>query len=105
MSFIMIMSNCPDQRTAREIAENLIDKKLAACVNIQPAGLSIYRWQGRVESAEEHLLLIKTLEDHYPKVETMIKKLHPYELPEIIAVPITSGLPDYLSWLNMDITE
>ncbi len=105
MSFVLIMNTCPDLKTARQIAENLINEKLAACVNIMPAGLSVYRWQGKVESAEENLLLIKTHEDKYPEVETMIQKLHPYELPEIIAVPITRGLPDYLSWLNMEITE
>ena len=103
MSFVLIMNTCPDQKTARKIAENLINEKLAACVNIMPAGLSVYRWQGKVESAEENLLLIKTHENHYPKVETMIQNLHPYELPEIIVVPITSGLPDYLSWISENV--
>ncbi len=105
MSFVLIMNTCPDPKTAGHIAEKLVHNKLAACVHIQPAGLSIYRWQGKIESTEENLLLIKSHEDKYPEVEKMIQKLHPYELPEIIAVPITKGLPDYLSWLNMDMTE
>ena len=98
------MSTCPDQKTARKIAENLIDAELAACVNILPAGLSIYRWQGKVESAEENLLLIKTYKNNYSQVETMIQNLHPYELPEIIAVPITTGSPEYLGWLSENVS-
>lgn len=96
------MNTCPDQKTAKEVAENLIKNNLAACVNILPKALSVYRWEGEIESAEEFLLLIKTREDRFPQVEKMIKKLHPYELPEIIAVPVTQGSPDYLNWLDQN---
>lgn len=99
------MNTCPDKTVAIEIAEKLLGAKLAACVNIMPAGMSIYRWKGNIETAEEVILLIKTHEDKYPQVETMIQKLHPYELPEIVAVPIVNGSSDYLGWLseNMDL--
>jgi len=103
MTFVIIFNSCPDLVTAKRIADALVDANLAACVHILPAGFSVYRWQGQIESAEEHLLSIKTHEDQYPKIETMIQKHHPYELPEIIAVPITSGLPDYLNWLHTEI--
>ncbi len=105
MSFVIVINTCPDQKSARTIAENLVEANLAACVNIMPAGVSVYRWQGKIETETEHLLLIKTREDHYSKVETMIQKLHPYELPEIIAVPITSGSPEYLGWLSQNINH
>jgi len=105
MSFVIIQNSCPDQKTARMIAENLVEAELAACVNILPAGLSIYHWQGKLEFTNEHLLLIKTHEDKYPEIETMIQKLHPYELPEIIAVTITSGSPEYLGWLSQNVNH
>lgn len=100
VSYILILNTCPDQQTARNIADALVEADQAACVNILPAGLSIYRWQGKIESAEEHLLIIKTHEEHYPHIETVIQNLHPYELPEIIAVPVIKGLPDYLTWIG-----
>lgn len=105
MSFTLILNTCPDQNTAMQIAESLVRDNLAACVNILPAGLSVYRWQGKIESAEEHLLIIKTHSDLYTKVEQSILQLHPYELPEIIAVPITRGLPAYLDWLAENVNQ
>ncbi len=100
MSFLIVMNTCPNKNVAIEIAEKLINTNLTACVNIMPAGMSIYRWEGKVETAEEVLLLIKTHENKYSQVETTIQKLHPYELPEIVAVPIVKGSSDYLDWLS-----
>ncbi len=74
-------------------------------MNILPKGLSVYRWQGKVESTEENLLLIKTHQDQFSQVETVIQSLHPYELPEIIAVPVTSGSSDYLGWLSQSLDQ
>ena len=96
----IILCTCPDQDTAGKIARLLVSDGLAACVNILPGLSSIYLWQGQIESAQEHLLLIKANKDRYQAIETSIKIHHPYELPEIIAVPIENGLPEYLHWID-----
>ena len=94
------MNTCPDAETAERLARTLLDRKLAACINILPGVKSLYTWKGASESAEEFLLLIKTLSNAYQAVEQAILELHPYELPEIIAVPIAAGLPGYLAWVT-----
>ncbi len=96
----IVLNTCPDEETAREIASLLIEQQLAACVNIIPAIESVYRWQDKVEFATEYLLIIKTQSDCYTELENTIQTLHPYELPEIVAVPIEAGLPAYLDWIN-----
>ena len=96
----IILCTCPDKDTAEKIARLLVNDKLAACVNILPNITSIYLRQKQIESAQEHLLLIKANIDSYQAIETTIKRRHPYELPEIIAVPIENGLPEYLHWIN-----
>jgi periplasmic divalent cation tolerance protein len=96
----LVLCNCPDGQTAEAIAHRLVQERLAACVNILPQVKSIYRWQGIVENAQEHTLLIKTTTANYPLLQTVITELHPYEIPEIIAFPITQGLPAYLDWIN-----
>lgn len=96
----IIYCTCPDFETADKIARHLVTSKLAACVNILPSVTSVYEWQGQIETAQEHLLLIKTSHIHYSTIEAEIKRLHPYELPEVIAVAIEQGLPDYLKWIN-----
>ncbi len=97
---LLILSTCPDKNCAEKIARNLVDKGLAACVNISPQVTSVYSWQGKTESAEEVLLLIKTSARRYAQVQQAVRSLHPYELPEIIAVPVTQGLPEYLDWVD-----
>ncbi len=82
------------------LAEALTDQRLAACVNILGACTSVYRWQGTVESTEEIPVLIKTQRQHFERVEQLIKLMHPYELPEVIMVPISGGLPAYLQWIS-----
>lgn len=96
----IILCTCPDHQTAETIARLLVERNLAACVNILPGLTSYYRWQGQIESAQELLLLIKTNSGRYPAVETAILENHPYELPEIIAIPVDQGLPDYLHWID-----
>ncbi|WP_292995514.1 divalent-cation tolerance protein CutA [Nitrosomonas sp.] len=93
------MTNFPDKKGAVALAEALIDQHLAACVNVLSPCASIYHWQGKVESADEIPVLIKTLRQHYDQVEQLIKMMHPYELPEVIMVPILNGLPAYLQWI------
>lgn len=96
----LILSTCPDTEVAGRIADTLVDQKLAACVNLVPGLRSVYRWQGQRERAEEVLLIIKSRTQDYSAVENALRALHPYELPEIIAVPISAGLPAYLAWLG-----
>ncbi|MDO8895230.1 divalent-cation tolerance protein CutA [Nitrosomonas sp.] len=93
------MTNFPDKKGAVALVEVLIDQHLAACVNVLSPCTSIYRWQGTVESVDEIPILIKTLRQHYDQVEQLIKIMHPYELPEVIMVPILNGLPAYLQWI------
>jgi periplasmic divalent cation tolerance protein len=90
----------PDQDTATRIAEALVEQRLAACVNIIPAVQSVYRWQGAIERDEEVLLIFKTSDHVWQQLEDAVLALHPYELPEIIAVPIHTGQADYLKWID-----
>ena len=99
METLLVITNCTDEAVANAIALALVEEKLAACVNILPRVQSIYRWQGAVESATEVPLLIKTTAGRYGELETAIRELHPYDVPEIIALPIAQGLPAYLDWL------
>lgn len=99
MEPLLIITNCPDEEVANAIALALVEEKLAACVNLLPRVQSVYRWQGEVESASEIPLLIKSTAACYEAIENRIRALHPYEIPEIIAVPISRGLPNYLNWL------
>lgn len=99
METLLVITNCPDEETANAIALAVVEEKLAACVNILPRVQSIYRWQGSVESAAEIPLLIKATTRNYPALEARIKALHPYDVPEIIALPIARGLPAYLNWV------
>ena len=92
--------SCPDASIAEEIARTLVNEGLAACVHCLPSGLSIYRWQGQIEQTRECTLLIKAPAVNYPALEARIRALHPYELPEVIAVPLSAGLPEYLDWIR-----
>lgn len=99
MEPLLLLTNCPDEAVANAIALALVEERLAACVNLLPRVQSVYRWQGAVESASEIPLLIKTTAACYAALEARIRELHPYEVPEIIAIPISHGLPAYLNWL------
>ncbi|MGD0958265.1 MAG: divalent-cation tolerance protein CutA [Methylomonas sp.] len=96
----LILCSCPDQTCAERIANALIQAKLAACVNILPGVVSVYSWQDQVETAQEHLLLIKSRIDLFAAIETAITAIHPYQIPEIIAVDIERGAADYLKWID-----
>ena len=93
---------CPDNETAGIIANTLVDKRLAACVNILPNVRSVYRWQGARATSDEWLLIIKSAVIIFPQLQAAILELHPYELPEIVAVPVTGGLPGYLDWIGRE---
>lgn len=96
---LICFCTCPDAGTAERIANALVDERLAACVNILPGLRSIYRWRDRVETADEVLLLAKTSAVAYPALQDRLRALHPYELPELLAVESASGLPEYLLWV------
>lgn len=96
---MLVVTNLPDRAAAEALAEKLVAGRLAACVNVLAPCLSVYRWQGEVERAEEVPLLIKTPAALYGKVEQTIRECHPYELPEIVAIPLVAGLPAYLAWV------
>jgi len=99
MGSLLVITNLPDQAAAEALARMLVDQRVAACVNVLAPCRSVYRWQNAVETAVEVPLLIKTSAERYTDLEAAIRAAHPYELPEIIAVPIERGLPDYLAWV------
>ncbi len=96
---LLVLTNLPDAQAAAKLAAHLVGAQLAACVNILAPCRSIYRWHGATEEATEVPLLAKTTAARYPALEAAIRQRHPYELPEIVAVPIARGLPDYLAWV------
>lgn len=97
-SVLMVFVTCP-QSAAAQLAETLVQERLAACVNLLPGLRSVYRWQGRIESADECLLIAKTTAARYAELEAALRRLHPYELPEIIALDVARGWPAYLQWV------
>lgn len=97
---LLVITTMPDQASAERLADSLVSRGLAACVNIGAPVTSVYRWDGALRHDREHLLTIKTSRGRYPALEQAIVEQHPYELPEVIAVPITAGLPDYLAWIE-----
>ncbi|MDH5217622.1 MAG: divalent-cation tolerance protein CutA [Gammaproteobacteria bacterium] len=99
----IVLNTCPDEVVAESLASALVEKKLAACVNILPGITSVYSWQGKIEKDKEVLLVIKTRRECYESVETLIREQHPYELPEIVSVSIDTALPEYLSWINENV--
>ena len=102
MKPLLVLTNLPDRAAAERLAELLIAKRLAACINILAPCRSVYRWKNAVQRDEEHPVLIKTTLERYPELEQALRAEHPYELPEIIAVPIEHGLPEYLGWVRAE---
>src|SRR5947209_18176239 len=102
MSALLVLTNLPDRATAERLADALVAKNLAACINILAPCRSVYRWKGAVQHDEEHPMLIKTTRERYAELEEAIRAGHPYELPEIIAAPIGAGLPAYLQWVESE---
>jgi periplasmic divalent cation tolerance protein len=97
---IVVLVTCGSAREGRKIARALIERKLAACVNLLPTAIeSVYRWKGQIDSAREFLLIVKTIRRRFAAVESEIYRLHSYDVPEIIALPIVSGSRDYLRWI------
>lgn len=102
---IIVLSTIGGADEAERLAEQLVDRGLAACVNVIPGVVSIYRWKGRVERDEERLLLIKTREERFEALREAIVSLHPYEVPEVVALPIGVGHEPYLAWLDASVAK
>ena len=99
MTALLVLTNVPERAVAERLAGMLVEKRLAACVNILAPCRSVYRWKGAVQHDEEHPMLMKTTVERYPALEQALRAAHPYELPEIIAMPVERGLPAYLQWV------
>ena len=101
-TILVVLCTCPDENTARALASGLVENRLAACVNVLPGIRSIYRWQGAVQEDGEVLLVAKTSRETFPELESWLAEHHPYDLPEVIALPVERGLPAYLEWVAQE---
>ena len=101
----IVLCACPGPEVARTIAETLVSERLAACVSRVDGMVSLFRWQGALEQADESLLLVKTTSARYPALETRLRQLHPYDVPEILALPLLAGSAPYLDWLAAETAE
>ena len=101
--YIQVLTTVENKADAEKIAKNLVEKRIAACVQIIGPLTSYFQWQGKLDSAQEYLCLIKSRADLFPALEAEIKSMHPYEVPEILATPITKGGKDYLNWLASEL--
>jgi len=99
MSLLFVVTTFPDAETARRIIRQLVEEERIACGTLLAGAESIYRWKGALETATECVTLLKTTTEGYPDLETRLKTLHPYELPEIVAFSASGGLPAYLEWV------
>jgi periplasmic divalent cation tolerance protein len=104
MGTLLVLTNLPDRAAAEKLADELVGKRVAACINILAPCRSVYRWKGAVQHDEEHPMLIKTTHERYAALEQALRAAHPYELPEIIALPVERGLPAYLDWVASETT-
>jgi periplasmic divalent cation tolerance protein len=96
---LLVMTNLPDRNVAERIAASLVTEGVAACVNVLADCTSVYHWEGKLNRTTEVPLLIKTTKAAYPRLQDVLRKLHPYEIPEHIALPVSAGLPEYLNWV------
>jgi periplasmic divalent cation tolerance protein len=97
---IVIFSTCSTPEEAAQIARKLIEERLAACVNVAPRIRSFYRWKGAIEESDEYLLIIKSSRDRFEQLRVELEKVHTYEVPEVVAVPVIAGSPNYLNWIE-----
>jgi periplasmic divalent cation tolerance protein len=102
---IVVLSTCSTAEEARQIARKLLELRLAACVNVTPGVRSFYRWKGAIEESDEYLLVIKTSRDLFDRLRVELEKVHTYEVPEVVALPIVAAAPNYLNWLDTELKE
>jgi periplasmic divalent cation tolerance protein len=103
--YLLLLTTCPNMEVARALAQDLLENHLVACVNMLPHIHSLYLWQDKIMNDAEALLFIKTRREHYATIEQIFSQKHPYEVPELIALPIETGLPRYLAWMDSVIAE
>ncbi len=102
---VMVFMTAADRAEARRLADMLVDRRLAACVQIMPEMESVYRWQGKIERQPEVLLIAKTVRGKFAELEAQVRSVHSYEIPEIVAVPLTAGSRSYVDWLSASVTK
>ena len=102
---IVVLSTCDSEESAGRLARHLVEQRLAACVNILPAARSIYRWKDKTEQADEFLLVIKSRRDLFTALRAEIEKIHTYEVPEVVALPVVDGAEAYLGWLDRELAS
>jgi periplasmic divalent cation tolerance protein len=99
---ILVLTTAPEEKSGQTIATHLLEERLAACVTISPASQSLYWWKEKIAKEPEHILFIKTRAALYPELEKKIREIHPYEVPEIIVLPIQKGSTEYLNWIDKE---
>lgn len=99
---IVVFSNCGSAAEARKVARHLVERRLAACVNIVPGVRSIYHWQGKIEDEREWMLVIKSTRPLFEQLQSELRKVHSYQVPEVIALAVVDGSPDYLGWIDKE---
>jgi periplasmic divalent cation tolerance protein len=102
---IVVLCTCANTEDGERLARALLAEKLAACVSVVPGARSFYRWKGAIEASEECILLIKSSRDLFPALSSTIEKLHPYEVPEVLALPVTDGVANYLNWFSGELRQ
>lgn len=103
--YCLVLTAVSDAQTAGRLADALVNNRLCACVSVVPGAISRYRWQGRVQRAEEAILIAKTSSSRYAEVESFLSREHPYECPEILKIPVEAGLPAYLDWIRESVSK
>lgn len=99
-SAVLALCSAPDKAVARLLSQHLLDARLAACVSVLPGMHSMYHWEGRIEAADEVLMLIKTTSNQLEEMQRVIREIHPYDVPELVCLDISETLPDYLAWIR-----
>jgi periplasmic divalent cation tolerance protein len=102
---IVVLSTCANDADAARVARALVEARLAACVSVAPGIRSYYHWQGKLETSDEVLLIIKTSRELFPQLKLEIEKIHPYEVPELLALPVIEGAENYLNWMGANLRE
>ncbi len=105
MQPLLVLCACPDEASAARIAQALVEERLAACVTRFSGARSVYRWQGAIEQADEVQLLIKTAQSHYAALERRVLALHPYDVPEVLVLPVVAGHGAYLDWMDAQLGQ